>query len=83
MNLNSDTWQLLEKRITTSSITKTKRGNNFNYKYQDPKESNQEQTERLSGVREDDIHSVSSYYKEDFKPTPVPRIPQPLARDYR
>ena len=83
MNLNSDTWRLLEKTITTSSITKTKRASNSNYEHQDHKGNNLEGSERLTGTPDDDIHSVSSYYKEEFKPTPAPRVPQPTSRDSR
>lgn len=77
MNLNNDTWHLLEKTITRSSIIKTKRSTNSSFEYRDSKEINKEATERLTATPEDDIQSVHSYYKEEFKPTPSPRVSQP------
>ena len=85
MNTSNDTWHLLEKTITRSSITKTKRSINSNFEYRDFKESNKEATQRLTATPEDDIHSVHSYYKEEFKPTPSPRVSQPtsISKDIR
>ena len=85
MNHNNDTWHLLEKTITRSSITKTKKSINSNFEYRDSKEINKEASERLTTTPEDDIHSVHSYYKEEFKPTPSPRVSQPTstAKDSR
>ena len=77
MNLNNDTWQLLEKTITRSSITKTKRSVSSNIKYRDSKEIDKEATDRLTTTPEDDIRSVRSYYKEEYKPTPSPRVSHP------
>ena len=79
MNLNKDSWHLLEKTITTSSFKKTKRLFNSNYEFQDHKNNDQQLTKRLTAEPEDDIHSVHSYYKEEFRPTPSPRVPQPTA----
>ena len=79
MNHNNDTWHLLEKTITRSSITKTKKSINSNFEYRDSNEINKEALERLTTTPEDDIHSVHSYYKEEFKPTPSPRVSQPTS----
>ena len=67
MSLNKDSWHLLEKTITTSSFKKTKRLFNPNYEFQDYKNNTQQLTERLTEEPEDDIHSVHSYYKEEFR----------------
>jgi hypothetical protein len=83
MNLNNDSWHLLEKTITTSSFKKTKRVHNSNYEFQDQTNKNKQLTERLTAEPEDDIHSVHSYYKEEFRPTPSPRVPQPTSIDTR
>ena len=91
MSFNPDSWinyknttHLLEKTITTSSFTKTKRAANSNCEYRDFSKSNQHPApERLTGSPEDDIQSVQSYYKEEFKPIPSPRTPQPEFKDSR
>lgn len=83
MNLNSESWRLLEKTITTSSITKTIKGgepSHDDYQYHQ-NSSNQQEVQTLRGKPEEDIRSVSSYYKEEFKPTPKPRVPQPATGD--
>ena len=77
MNQNNDTWQLLEKTVTRSSITKTKRSVNSNFQYRDSKEIDKEATDRLTTTPEDDICSVCSYYKEEYKPTTSPRVSHP------
>ena len=79
MSLNKESWHLLEKTITTSSFKKTKRLFNPNYEFQDYKNNTQQLTERLTEEPEDDIHSVHSYYKEEFRPTPLPRVNQPTS----
>ena len=85
MNLNSESWRLLEKTITTSSITKTIKGGDPSHdEYQfHQNTNNQQKVHTSSGKPEEDIRSVSSYYKEEFKPTPKPRVAQPAARDFR
>ena len=91
MSFNPDSWinyknttHLLEKTITTSSFTKTKRAANSDCEYRDFTKSNQNPApERLTGSPEDDIQSVQSYYKEEFKPIPSPRTPQPELKDSR
>ena len=91
MSFNPDSWinyknttHLLEKTITTSSFTKTKRAANSDCEYRDFIKSNQHPApERLTGSPEDDIQSVQSYYKEEFKPIPSPRTPQPELKDSR
>ena len=85
MNLNSESWRLLEKTITTSSITKTIKGGDpaqDEFQFQQ-NSNNQQKVQTLRGKPEEDIRSVSSYYKEEFKPAPKPRVPQPAARDFR
>jgi hypothetical protein len=79
MTLNKNSWHLLEKTITTSSFEKTKRLFNSNYDFQDQKNNDQQLTKRLTAEPEEDIHSVHSYYKEEFRPTPSPRVPQPTS----
>ena len=83
MNRNPDSWHLLEKTITTSSITKTKSSTNSNYDCQDYNVKKPQGIESLSATPEDDIHSVHSYYKEEFKPSPAPRVPKPTSQDSR
>ena len=91
MSFNPDSWinyknttHLLEKTITTSSFTKTKRATNSDCEYRDFTKSNHDPAhERLTGSPEDDIQSVQSYYKEEFKPIPSPRTPQPELKDSR
>ena len=91
MSFNPDSWinyknttHLLEKTITTSSFTKTKRAANSDCEYRDFTKSNPHPApERLTGSPEDDIQSVQSYYKEEFKPIPSPRTPQPELKDSR
>ena len=91
MSFNPDSWinyknttHLLEKTITKSSFTKTKRAANSDCEYRDFTKSNQHpDPERLTGSPEDDIQSVQSYYKEEFKPIPSPRTPKPEFKDSR
>ena len=91
MSFNPDSWinyknttHLLEKTITTSSFTKTKRAANSDIEYRDFTKSNQAAAPgRLTGSPEDDIQSVQSYYKEEFKPIPSQRTPHPEFKDSR
>ena len=83
MNLNSH-WRLLEQTSTTSSITKTtEQSRPIKYNYFDYQDNNKEEVPILKEKTEDDIRSVSSYYKEEFRPNTTPRVPQPAERESR